>query len=75
MDQNESKESEKIKNYLSKIPEKFHKNLDEPIDEEIVCKVAESMKQDWIANYDILELSFNKLKDIQQENNLAKFQR
>ena len=68
-------ESETLKNYLSQIPEQFHKNLDELIDEEIICMVADSLKEDWSARYDLLKLTFNELRDIQEENTLAQSQR
>ena len=67
-------ESEKLKNYLSQIPEQFHKNLDEQIDDEIVCDIAKSLSG-WSEKYDLLELSYDGVKDIKMENSSAKSQR
>ena len=67
-------ESENLKYYLSQIPEQFHKNLDEQIDDEILCKTAECLTG-WIYKYDLLELTHKGMKAIELDNNSAESQR
>ena len=67
-------ESENLKYYLSQIPEQFHEYLDEQIDDEILCKTAESLTG-WRYKYDLLELNHNEMKGIELDYNSAESQR
>ena len=69
-----NRESENLKYYLSLIPERFHKNLDDEIDDEILSKTAESLTG-WIYKYDLLELNHNEMEGIKFDNDSAESQR
>ena len=69
-----NRESENLKYYLSQIPEQFHKNLDEEIDDNILCKSAESLAG-WRYKYDLLDLNDSEMKRIEQDNDSAELQR
>ena len=69
-----NRESENLKYYLSQIPERFHENLDEEIDDEILSKTAESLTG-WIYKYDLLELNDDEMKAIKSDNDSAESQR
>ena len=67
-------ESENLKYYLTQIREQFHENLDKQIDDEILCKTAESLTG-WRYKYDLLELNDDEMKGIELDNNSAESQR
>ena len=70
-----NRESENLKYYLNQIPEQFHKNLDEQIDDEILCKTAENLTG-WRYKYDLLEFNNDdEMKRIEIDNNSAESQR
>jgi len=66
--------AEKLQNYLGKISEQYQKNLDEQIDQEIICETAKSLN-DWDAKYDLLELDYDEVKVIKKDNDSVILQR
>ena len=73
-DGGESKATAKLLNYLSNIKERYQKNLEEQIDEEIICDVAKHLRG-WDTKYDLLELDFDEVKVIKEDNSSAISQR
>ena len=73
-DGGESKATAKLLKYLSSIQEQYQKNLEEQIDEEIICDVAKHL-HGWDTKYDLLVLDFDEMKVINEDNSSAISQR
>ena len=73
-DGSESKPTAKLLNYLSSIQEHYQKNLEEQIDQEVICDVAKYL-HGWDTKYHLLELDFGEMKVIKEENSSAISQR
>ena len=73
-DGGESKATAKLLNYLSSIQEQYQNNLEEQIDQEIICDVAKDL-HNWDTKYDLFELDFGEMKVIKEENSSAVLQR
>ena len=69
-----SKASAKLQKYISRILEKYEKNLEEQIDKEVIRVVAKNL-HNWDAMYDLFELDYNEVKDIKEENSSVSLQR
>ena len=73
-DGGESKATAKLLNYLSSIQEQYQKNLEEQIDQEIICDLGKGLHS-WDTKYDLFELDFDEMKVIKEENSSAISQR
>ena len=73
-DGGESRATTKLLNYLSSIEEQYQKNLEEQIDEEVICDVANYL-HGWDTKYDLLDLGFDEVKVIKEDNSSAISQR
>ena len=69
-DAGESKGTAKLQSYLSSIHDRYQKNLEEQIDQEVICDVAKDL-HGWDAKYDLLELNFGEVKVIKEDNSSA----
>ena len=72
--EDDSKATAKLQKYISSIQEQYQKNLEEPIDEEILCAVAKSL-HNWDTKYDLLKLVYDEMKNIKEENSSVLSQR
>ena len=70
----DSKSSTKLRKYISSIQEQYQKNLEEQIDKEIIHVVAKKL-HNWDVKCDLLELDYNEVKDIKEENSSVSLQR
>ena len=69
-----SRASTKLQNYISSIQEQYQKNLERQIDQEILYDVARHL-HNWETKYDFLELDYNEVKVIKEENSSIHSQR
>ena len=72
--EDDSKATAKLQKYISSIQEQYQKNLEEPIDEEIICAVAKNL-HNWDTKYDLLMLVYDEMKNIKEENSSVLSQR
>ena len=69
-----SEATEKLQRYVCSIQEQYQKNLDEQIDQEIICNVAKHL-HNWDTKYDLLKLDYDEVKVIKEENSSVRSQR
>ena len=69
-----SEATEKLRRYMCSIQEQYQKNLDEQIDQEIICDVAKYL-HNWDTKYDLLKLDYDEVKVIKEENSSVMSQR
>ena len=73
-DDRESKATAKLQNYIGIIQKQYQKNLDGQIDQEVLCDVAKNLRS-WHTKYNLLELDYDEVKVIQEDNSSAISQR
>ena len=72
--EDDSKASAKLRKYISRIQEQYQNNLDTQIDQKIIRAVAKHLRG-WDTKYDLLELDYDEVRDIKEENSSVDLQR
>ena len=70
----ESRATAKLQHYKRRIQKQYQKILDRQIDQVVICDVAKNL-HNWHTKYNLLELNYNEVKVIQEDNPSAISQR